>query len=432
MATTDPNKVKPSRVETILMAMLGESVEIDEPKSRVEELLLQLKEAIEQGGGSGFTPTQEQLDAMNSGIDVTKVAQIDTNENDILSVQHYETSKNYPQNLDIVTHKLINADGGIVDYSVDSYTVSTIDVSGWKKMILFASANFGNSIYVIKDINGVVLKKQLAETGNIPTVINNETIDVPTGAKYLIAANIVSPTRPTIAVTKIVYGMLASELTQELYEAINKGTEYYGKKWVVVGDSLTEVNSRTTKHYFDYVADTTGITTVNYGVSGTGYKRDEGNNNAFYQRVSTIPLDADVVTIFGSGNDLTLISDLGTPTDTGTTTICGCINTTIDNIISRLPTVSLGIVSPTPWSGNQPTIDDSNNMALYTKALMQICYIRSIPFLDLYHSSNLRPWTQEGREACYSKDNGSGVHPDETGHRLIAGRFKTFIETLLG
>jgi hypothetical protein len=83
MATTDPNKVKPSRVETILMAMLGESVEIDEPKSRVEELLLQLKEAIEQGGGSGFTPTQEQLDAMNSGIDVTKVAQIDTNENNI-------------------------------------------------------------------------------------------------------------------------------------------------------------------------------------------------------------------------------------------------------------------------------------------------------------------------------------------------------------
>lgn len=87
MATTDPNKVKPSRVETILMAMLGESVEIDEPKSRVEELLLQLKEAIEQGGGSGFTPTQEQLDAMNSGIDDIKVAQIDTNENNISSEQ---------------------------------------------------------------------------------------------------------------------------------------------------------------------------------------------------------------------------------------------------------------------------------------------------------------------------------------------------------
>lgn len=61
MATTDPNKVKPSRVETILMAMLGESVEIDEPKSRVEELLLQLKEAIEQGGGTGGTTNYNDL-----------------------------------------------------------------------------------------------------------------------------------------------------------------------------------------------------------------------------------------------------------------------------------------------------------------------------------------------------------------------------------
>lgn len=39
------------------------------------------------GGGSGFTPTQEQLDAMNSGIDSTKVEQIDTNENNISSEQ---------------------------------------------------------------------------------------------------------------------------------------------------------------------------------------------------------------------------------------------------------------------------------------------------------------------------------------------------------
>lgn len=39
------------------------------------------------GGGGGFTPTQEQLDAMNSGIDNTKVAQINTNKNNISSEQ---------------------------------------------------------------------------------------------------------------------------------------------------------------------------------------------------------------------------------------------------------------------------------------------------------------------------------------------------------
>lgn len=34
-----------------------------------------------------FTPTQAQLDAMNSGIDSTKVAQIETNKNNISSIQ---------------------------------------------------------------------------------------------------------------------------------------------------------------------------------------------------------------------------------------------------------------------------------------------------------------------------------------------------------
>jgi lysophospholipase L1-like esterase len=70
-------------------------------------------------------------------------------------------------------------------------------------------------------------------------------------------------------------------------------------------------------------------------------------------------------------------------------------------------------------------------MTRYSNALKTICEYRSIPFLDLYHCSNLRPWTQEGRQACYTKDNGNGVHPDESGHKLIAPRFKVFVESLL-
>jgi hypothetical protein len=39
------------------------------------------------GGGGGFTPTQAQLDAMNSGINSTKVQQIETNETNISNQQ---------------------------------------------------------------------------------------------------------------------------------------------------------------------------------------------------------------------------------------------------------------------------------------------------------------------------------------------------------
>ena len=44
------------------------------------------------GGGGGFTPTEEQLTAMNSGIDSEKVAQIGTNETNISSLQEKTSS----------------------------------------------------------------------------------------------------------------------------------------------------------------------------------------------------------------------------------------------------------------------------------------------------------------------------------------------------
>lgn len=47
-----------SRVEAILRATLGQDVEVPEPLSRVEELLIELKEAIEEGGGGGGDITQ--------------------------------------------------------------------------------------------------------------------------------------------------------------------------------------------------------------------------------------------------------------------------------------------------------------------------------------------------------------------------------------
>lgn len=209
-------------------------------------------------------------------------------------------------------------------------------------------------------------------------------------------------------------------------DTTDKNKEFIGYKWCCIGDSLTEHNIRTNKNYEQYVSESTGITVVNLGVSGTGYK--SGNN--FYARVQSIPLDSDVVTIFGSGNDLYTSTPLGDVTDTGFNTLCGCINETIDAIIKRMPTVNLGIVTPTPWKDFPPTTPN-NEMDLYSQALVEICKRRSIPCLDLYHCSNLRPWTKEGRDACYTKDGENGVHPNEQGHKLIAPRFKALLESLI-
>lgn len=85
MANELPNPI--TRDEKYLAKAAGVEVDIPTPITREEKYL----NAIAEGGGGGFTPTETQLEAMNSGIDSTKVAQIETNKNNISS---YCISKN--------------------------------------------------------------------------------------------------------------------------------------------------------------------------------------------------------------------------------------------------------------------------------------------------------------------------------------------------
>ncbi len=238
----------------------------------------------------------------------------------------------------------------------------------------------------------------------------------------------------------------------------NTVKKYSSKTWVCVGDSLTEENTATTKHYFDYISDKTGINVVNMGNGGSGYRKEYELNTAFYQRVANdLPaIGVDVVTIFGSGNDLNPIDDgtgrgwsafLGSPTDNMEDTICGCINLTIDNVYAKLPTVPLGIILPTPWasawndtenrlSNADDTVTQYKKWYTYTEAIKTICQNRGIPYLDLFRESTLRPWDANYRNLCYSKDAGqdgnpAGVHPDETGHSIIAPMISEFIDKLI-
>ena len=199
-----------------------------------------------------------------------------------------------------------------------------------------------------------------------------------------------------------------------------------GKKWTCLGDSLTEVNQRTTLHYHDYIAAETGITVVNLGHSGAGYYA-RPRDYSFRHQALNIPTDTDVITIFGSFNDINQVP-LGEITDTTADTLCGCMNITFDNIYSVIPLAQIGVITPTPWSGG--IVDGSAN-SLYVEALVSLCRKRGIPCLDLYHCSNLRPWDATFRELAYSKDEGGGTHPDETGHKIITPRIREFLFTLI-
>ena len=212
-------------------------------------------------------------------------------------------------------------------------------------------------------------------------------------------------------------------------------TLHEGKKWTVIGDSWTEKNYRTSLNYHDYVASELGFNVVNLGIGGTGYKnRDSEGNMAFYQRVNEIPLDTDIITILGGVNDCLFATNtpVGEITDNDKTTLCGCVNLTIDAILDRLPCARLGIITPAASDKFNPISD--NKMEQFVSKLIEICKKRSIPCLDLYHTSNLRPWITEVNKilfSCGDSPDGDGLHPNHIGHRdYIAPKVKEFVKLL--
>ena len=276
------------------------------------------------------------------------------------------------------------------------------------------SANYGNALYVIYDTAGESIGQVVADATVEGNVLKQQRVTMPENTNYF-----------RLACNKdiLAEGYSAHKVVKENNNNIPL-SPLKGKKWVAVGDSVTEKNIRTSKNYHDYIAEETGITVVNMGAGGTGYKNGEEENIAFYQRVEDIPEDADIITIFGSGNDRNL--ELGSVTDTDTNTVCGCINTTIDTIHQRAPTAWMGIITPTPWM-NFPPYEAENKIAKLSQALVEICERRGIPCLDLYHCSGLRPWDEDFRKLAYSKDDGDGTHPDETGHAMIYPQIRSFL-----
>lgn len=214
------------------------------------------------------------------------------------------------------------------------------------------------------------------------------------------------------------------KLVREKNDSLENNKPLSNKKWVVVGDSTTDSTVHTANKYHYWVSQDTGIEIINFGKSGTGFKRTEEKNTAFYQRVATIPTDADVVTIFGLGNDCSQDYTIGTINDSTEETWCGAVNKTIDIILQRCPLCNIALISPYQW-GVYP-INTENKMKELSQKLKEIAENRGIEFLDLYKKSSVRPNDVTFNSTYFY--NGDKVHLNELGHKkFLYPKFKQLV-----
>lgn len=233
----------------------------------------------------------------------------------------------------------------------------------------------------------------------------------------------------------ILYGnSCVIELLTKIYKRINR---FKGKTWDVYGDSITELNFRSIQHYHAFIKDKLDLSTVNnYGVSGNGFKQLASTID---EKTST----PDLITVFCGTNNFGCIheqSPLGELTDNSSAeTVTGYIKLTIEKLITKYPNIPIGFFTPLPRSDGN-SINNQTNSAGYTleelvDRIIKICGIYSIPVLDLYRTSNLRPWNTTNKAEFFSSSQsvaGDGLHPNVKGHEnFLQYKILNFIESYL-
>ncbi|MCC4467097.1 SGNH/GDSL hydrolase family protein, partial [Limosilactobacillus reuteri] len=300
-----------------------------------------------------------------------------------------------------------------------------ITVKPFETYRIKGNSYFEANLYNIYDYAGRLIES--FPNNNLDTRFYDQTFTVPYNGAFL----------------KINQHKDGPEVTLEKVVEWHDKSPIANKKWVAIGDSWTAANTlgNTVANYTNYVADRLGVTMINAAIGGTGYVAQNGNyEDQFYNR--QIPADGDAYTILGSFNDVFVdgfkFGDVG---DTDKLSLWGGMKATLDHIWSIKDNAVVGIIAPGPWGAFNPQNEnnwDKLNMKAnevgeqYVSTMKKFADYYSLPFLDLYHQSGLRPWDASFVAKYYhGTSDTDNTHPNTNGHKLFASKIADFVNKLL-
>lgn len=187
--------------------------------------------------------------------------------------------------------------------------------------------------------------------------------------------------------------------------------------WLCIGDSITEKNFRTALNYHDYISEELKLDVINEGLSGTGFLRDFEGNPSYLKRIRKYSPSPDIITIMGSLNDL--------DGDSSESELYAAMLQYIQMTIEYYPCSFIAVITPPP----RALIHGKH---WYIEKLKQAAKEFSLPCLDIYSETVIRPWINDSNKkyfSCNIAPEGDGVHPNELGHLILARRIRTFLET---
>ena len=225
---------------------------------------------------------------------------------------------------------------------------------------------------------------------------------------------------------------LADMEAREMLKAANLTNPFYGKKWAVFGDSISQPNTDGLDKYYNYIADNLGMEVTSYAAGGSGYFKGSGTtgygDNNIVDKLTNAPEGYDIISFMAGVNERHL--EMGSPTDAtptaDPTTLCGAVRKSIELAIEKYPLAQIFLITPTPGTGQYATTTQGD-LNTYANNQIEIAKIYNIPYIDLYHASGLRPWNADNA-AVYYRDY---CHLVAAGHRYVAKLMQKWMQTNL-
>lgn len=308
--------------------------------------------------------------------------------------------------------------------------------------------------YAFYDIN----KKYISGAGSVSSVTLNQTVIVPSDAKYFRITvhndyfNKMFINEGDISQGYSPYETINNDLMDSYYNKdeinniINNNSTGFENKIVnCLGDSITYgyngakdgdgvVGERVDKPYPTILSEILNCTVNNYGqngstIGGDGATTDEYGTlgykpmNVRYSNMS----NADYVVVFGGTNDCYASGrlPLGAKGDTTNLTFYGSLKILIEGLINKYPTSKICFITPLKRTTISPN-SYGKTLIEYANAIIEVCEEYSIPYLDFHRKSGCYPLISAFKNANLP----DGLHPNQSYYYIIANKIAEFIKTL--
>ena len=358
----------------------------------------------------------------------------------------------YNESQGVTGKVIITSSGDIIDFQ--SYRLAVVPVEAGSLLNIYCDNYLPSGFaFGFRSTNDLSTGETFG-SGNSSSITlkddNSFDVAVPTGMNYLfINVNYfgdppVWDIRATLRVSKYTVGKLylaainglplldkkARELIKNLES--NLALQLFEKRWLVIGDSLSDYSFRPTagyKNYVEQLADKHSMAVYNYGQSGSGFY---GRYNSLNQ-ITQSETGVDFITVFLGTNDWGNIGSnnkpLGVFGDSTDSTISGCINLFIQDLNTRFPNTPIFFFTPLPrfdaWGENSVNNSQGYKLNELVEMIKRYAHHYSLPVLDLYNESNFKCQTTAQRGMWTV--GGDGVHPTHEAHERLLPIIEGFL-----